>query len=53
VKVEKRDHSVMKGFLANWKTPKDELYVVQDTTAGMTSLATLASQKNSKIHAVI
>ncbi len=53
VKVEKRDHPVMKGFPANWKTPKDELYIVQDTTAGMTPLATSASQKNSKIHPVI
>ena len=53
VKVSNRDHPVIKGFPSNWKTPKDDLYFVQDTTAGMLPLATSASQKNSKIHPVI
>ncbi|MFK7910437.1 MAG: ThuA domain-containing protein [Akkermansiaceae bacterium] len=53
VKVEKKDHPVMEGFPADWKTPKDELYIVKGTAEGMTPLATAASEKNGKVQPVI
>lgn len=53
VKVVKQQHPIMKGFPRDWKTPKDELYIVKHTAKGMTPLATAASEKNGKVHPVI
>ncbi|MBK1829841.1 ThuA domain-containing protein [Verrucomicrobiaceae bacterium R5-34] len=53
VTTVKKDHPIMKGFPANWKTPKDELYVILDTAKGMSPLATSVSEKDGKVHPVI
>lgn len=52
VKVEVKDHPIMKGFPADWKTPKDELYVLQKVWPNTTILATSKSEKDGKEHGV-
>ncbi len=47
-----KDHPVMQGFPAKWKTPKDELYVVQKMWPNTKALATSKSERNGKEHAV-
>lgn len=53
VTTVKKQHPIMKGFPADWKSPKDELYIILKTAKGMTPLATAASEKNGKVHPVI
>ncbi len=53
VKVVKKDHPVLKGFPAQWVTPKDELYIVRHVAKGTTALATATSEKNGKVQPVI
>jgi len=52
VTVTKKDHPIMKGFPADYKTPKDELYVLQKVWPNTTILATSKSEKNGKEHGV-
>ncbi|BDS08218.1 hypothetical protein NT6N_32580 [Oceaniferula spumae] len=53
VTTVKKDHPIMKGVPADWKTPKDELYVILKTAKNMTPLATASSEKNGKAYPVI
>jgi len=53
VTTVKKDHVIMKGVPADWKTPKDELYVILKTAKNMTPLATAKSEKNGKVYPVI
>lgn len=48
-----KDHPIMKGFPADWKTPKDELYVILDQSKEMIPLATSKSEKDGKTYPVI
>ncbi len=52
VDVVVKDHPIMKGFPADWKTPKDELYVLQKVWPNTTILATSKSEKNGTEHGV-
>lgn len=52
VKVVAHDHPIMKGFPSDYKTPKDELYVIEHLWPETTVLATSTSEKNQKIHPV-
>ena len=45
-------HPIMQGFPDTWKTPKDELYVVDKIWPGTTALATSRSERNEKTHPV-
>jgi len=53
VRVTKPAHPAMKGFPANWVTPKDELYIVEKLWPTATTLATSVSEKDGKEHSVI
>lgn len=53
VKVVNSEHPVMKDFPTDWTTPMDELYIVTKVWPNTTVLATSASEKNGKEHAVI
>jgi type 1 glutamine amidotransferase len=46
-----KDHPIMKGFPATWKTPKDELYVIAKQWPNMTPLATSKSERDGKEYA--
>ncbi len=48
VKVVAADHPVMKGFPADWVTPKDELYVIEKLWPTATALATSRSEKTKQ-----
>ena len=50
VTVVEKDHPVMKHFPKEWKTPKDELYVIQKDWPNTTVLATSKSERNGKEH---
>ena len=50
VTVVEKDHPVMKHFPKEWKTPKDELYVIQKVWPNTTVLATSKSERNGKEH---
>jgi len=52
VKVVATDHPIMKGFPDNYKTPKDELYVIEHVWPETTVLATSTSEKDQKTHPV-
>ncbi len=52
VKVVAVDHPIMKGFPADYKTPKDELYVIERVWPQTTVLATSTSEKNQEVHPV-
>jgi type 1 glutamine amidotransferase len=49
--VEKK-HPVMVGFPKSWKSPKDELYVIEKLWPHTTPLATAKSEKTGEAHAV-
>lgn len=53
VTVVAKEHPIMKGFPENWKTPKDELYVIEKVWPGTKVLATSVSERNGKEHPVI
>ena len=53
VEVVAKDHEIMKGFPANYRTPKDELYVIEKVWPNTTVLAKSKSQKNDKSHPVV
>ena len=46
-------HPIMKNFPKEWKTPKDELYIVAQEYKSMTPLATAKSFKDNKNHTCI
>ena len=52
VKVVATDHPIMKGFPDNYKTPNDELYVIEKTWPKTTVLATSPSEKTGQEHPV-
>ena len=53
VKKVIKNHPILKGMPDDWKTPKDELYVVDKLWPGAKALATSISERNKKEHAVI
>jgi len=52
VKVVAHDHPIMKGFPSDYKTPKDELYVIERVWPETQVLATSTSEKDEKVHPV-
>lgn len=52
VTVVAEDHPTMKGFPANYKTPMDELYVIEKVWPNTTVLATSISEKTKISHPV-
>lgn len=46
-------HPIMKGFPAEWTTPKDELYVIEKFFPTAKSLATSVSQRDGKSYPVV
>ena len=52
VKLVAKDHPIMADFPDVWKTPRDELYVVEHVWPGTTVLATTASEKNGAVQPV-
>ena len=53
VKVVAAGHPVMRGFPANWVTPKDELYIIEKVWPGTQPLAVSVSEKTGKEQPVI
>ena len=53
VKKILKKHPILKGMPDDWKTPKDELYVVEKLWPSAKALATSVSERNKKDHAVI
>ena len=51
VKVVAQDHPIMKGFPDGYKTPKDELYVIEHVWPNTKVLATSVSEKTGDSHA--
>ena len=51
VKVVAQDHPIMKDFPAGYKTPKDELYVIEHVWPNTKVLATSVSEKTGDSHA--
>ena len=52
VKVVAPEHPAMKGFPADWVTPKDELYIIEKLWPNAKALATSVSEKTKKEHPV-
>jgi len=52
VRVVAKDHVITKGMPATWKTPKDELYVIEKVWPKTTVLASSVSEKTGKLHPV-
>lgn len=52
VKVVAEEHPIMKGFPADWTTPKDELYVIEKVWPNARVLATSVSEKSNDLHPV-
>lgn len=52
VRVDAKDHPITQDMPATWKTPKDELYVIEKVWPKTTVLASSVSEKNGKRHAV-
>ncbi|MEM7233601.1 MAG: ThuA domain-containing protein [Planctomycetota bacterium] len=52
VEVVMKDHPIMQGFPLDWKSPKDELYVIQKVWPKTKILATSKSERNGKSHGV-
>lgn len=48
VKTVMKDHPIMQGFPADWKTPKDELYIVSKVWPNTKVLATSKSEKSGE-----
>ena len=53
VKIEAKDHPIMKGVPADWVTPKDELYIIEKVWPETKVLATSASEKTKKSQPVM
>lgn len=51
-KVDK-SHAILKSLPDNWKTPKDELYIIEKAWPGTRVLATSVSEKDGKTYPVI
>ena len=47
------NHPILKGMPKDWKTPKDELYIVEKQLPSVTALATSKSERDGKDHTVI
>ena len=47
------NHPILKGMPKDWKTPKDELYIVEKQLPSVTTLATSKSERDGKDHTVI
>ena len=52
VKVIAKDHPIMKGFPKDYKTPKDELYIIKHVWPNTKVLATSTSEKSGEAHPV-
>ena len=52
VKVVAKDHPIMADFPANYKTAKDELYLIEKVWPNTKVLATSTSEKTGKEHPV-
>jgi type 1 glutamine amidotransferase len=52
VKIAQADHPIMKGFPSEYKTPKDELYIVEKVWPNTTVLATTVSEKTGEVQPV-
>lgn len=52
VTVVESKHPTMIGFPTDWKTPKDELYVIEKLWPNAKSLATSKSERTGKVHPV-
>ena len=52
VKVEKTDHPIMQGFPKGYKTPNDELYIIEKLWPNTQVLATSPSERDGKLHPV-
>lgn len=52
VKVVAKDHPIMEGFPSDYKTQRDELYIIEHVWPETTVLATSTSEKDSKVHPV-
>ena len=52
VKVVASDHPIMKGFPTDYKTPMDELYIIEKTWPNTKVLATSKSEKTNDEHPV-
>jgi type 1 glutamine amidotransferase len=52
VRVMAKDHPITKGIPVGWKTPKDELYVIEKVWPKTTVLASSVSEKTGKLHPV-
>ena len=46
-------HPILEGMPKDWKTPKDELYIVEKQLPTVTALATSKSERDGKEHTVI
>jgi type 1 glutamine amidotransferase len=46
-------HPILKGLAADWKTPMDELYVIEKVWPGAKALATSVSEKDQKTYPVV
>ena len=53
VKSVAADHPAMRGFPAEWKSPRDELYVIEKLWPGAKALAVSTSERDGKEHPVI
>lgn len=53
VKPVKSDHPIMKGFPTMWRTPGDELYVIENIWPNLTPLATAYGEDTKQDHVVI
>jgi type 1 glutamine amidotransferase len=53
VKIAAKDHSVMKGFKADWVTPIDELYVIEKIWPHTTALATAVSPEDKQEYPLV
>lgn len=53
VKVVAEKHPIMEGFPADWKTPKDELYVIEKVWPKTKVLASSISEKTGDLHPVL
>ncbi len=52
VKVEKASHPIMRGFPKDYKSPKDELYIIEKVWPNTQVLATSPSERDGKLHPV-
>ncbi|MBM83133.1 MAG: hypothetical protein CMJ78_21435 [Planctomycetaceae bacterium] len=53
VRVVAAKHPIMQGFPKDYKTPKDELYIVKKVWPNTKVLATSVSEKNKKLHPIM